>query len=89
MGFFGVLFLVVPWSPPLAPRRASGPCAAVPARDAGPAALPGGAWRAWSVPLGTQRLALGAVLGAPVAFLLISVVVFVVAAKIFRVEVKK
>ncbi len=52
-------------------------------------ALPSGDWRAWSFPIGSQRIAFGEILGAAVDFLIISFVVYVAAAKIFRVEVKR
>jgi large conductance mechanosensitive channel len=52
-------------------------------------ALPAGEWRAWAIPLGSQRLAIGEIIGATVDFLIISLVVYVMAVKIFRVEVKK
>jgi large conductance mechanosensitive channel len=52
-------------------------------------ALPGGDWRAWAIPIGSQQVKFGEILGATVDFLIISFVVYVAAAKIFKVEVKK
>ena len=52
-------------------------------------AIPGGEWRAWGIAIGSQRIAIGEVLGATVDFLVITVVVFFMAQKIFKVEVKK
>lgn len=52
-------------------------------------ALPGGDWRAWSLPLGSQKIAIGEVLGATVDFIVIAVVVYIVAAKLLKIEVKK
>jgi len=52
-------------------------------------ALPGGDWRAWALPIGSQKIAAGEILGATVDFLIISFVVYLAATKIFKVEVKK
>lgn len=52
-------------------------------------ALPGGDWRTWKVPVGSQDLLIGEVLGATMDFLIISFVVFVVATRLLKVEVKK
>jgi large conductance mechanosensitive channel len=52
-------------------------------------ALPGGDWRAWAIPIGSQKIAFGEILGATVDFLIISFVVYVAATKIFKVEPKK
>ena len=53
--------------------------------------LPGGAWREWKVPLGGEgnALAIGDVLGAAVDFLIVAWVVYVVVAKVFKVQPKK
>lgn len=52
--------------------------------------LPGGEWRAWKVTLsGTNAIGVGEILGAVVDFVIISFIVFFLASKIFRVEVKK
>jgi large conductance mechanosensitive channel len=52
-------------------------------------AIPGGEWRAWAIPLGSQKIAIGEVLGATVDFVVIAFVVFFMASKLFRIEVKK
>lgn len=52
-------------------------------------ALPGGEWRSWAIPIGSQKIAVGEVIGATIDFVVISLVVFFLASKIFRVEVKK
>jgi large conductance mechanosensitive channel len=48
--------------------------------------LPGGSWREWKVPLGSEgnALAIGDVLGATVDFLIIAWVVYVVVQKLFK-----
>ncbi len=48
--------------------------------------LPGGSWREWKVPLGSEgnALAIGEVLGATVDFLIIAWVVYVVVQKLFK-----
>ncbi len=48
--------------------------------------LPGGSWREWKVPLGSEgnALAVGEVLGATVDFLIIAWVVYVVVQKLFK-----
>ncbi|MGH7644857.1 MAG: large conductance mechanosensitive channel protein MscL [Gemmatimonadales bacterium] len=52
--------------------------------------LPGGAWREWKVPLGEgNALAIGDVLGAAVDFVIIAWVVYVVVAKVLKVQPKK
>jgi large conductance mechanosensitive channel len=52
--------------------------------------LPGGEWREWTIPLGEQNaLAVGEVLGATIDFLIIAWVVYVVVAKVFKMEPKK
>ena len=38
-------------------------------------ALPGGDWRSWAIPIGSQRIAVGDILGATIDFLIISIVV--------------
>lgn len=52
-------------------------------------ALPGGDWRAWSIAIGSQKIAIGEVMGATIDFLVIALVVYVVAAKLLKIEVKK
>ena len=52
-------------------------------------ALPGGDWRAWEIPLGSQKMAIGQVLGATIDFVIIAMVVFVIASKLLRIEVRK
>lgn len=51
---------------------------------------PGGEWRAWEISIGPDNaVKAGEILGATVDFLIVSLVVFFMAVKIFRVEVKK
>ncbi len=51
---------------------------------------PGGEWRTWRVPLrGENAIQIGEILGSTVDFLTITVIVFWMATKLFRVEVKK
>jgi large conductance mechanosensitive channel len=52
-------------------------------------ALPSGDWRAWAFDVGSQKIAFGEILGATVDFVIISFVVYIIAARIFKVEVKK
>jgi large conductance mechanosensitive channel len=52
-------------------------------------ALPSGDWRAWAINIGSQKIAFGEILGATVDFAIISLVVFFMASKLFKVEVKK
>ncbi len=52
-------------------------------------ALPGGDWRTWAIPIGSQQVAVGEILGATVDFAIISFVVYLAATKILKVEVKK
>jgi len=52
-------------------------------------ALPGGEWRAWALPIGSQKIAVGEIIGATIDFLIISFVVYIAATRIFKVEVKK
>lgn len=52
--------------------------------------LPGGEWRAWKITLsGANAIGVGEILGALIDFVIISFIVFFLASKIFRVEVKK
>lgn len=53
--------------------------------------LPGGAWREWSIALGTGNdpLKIGDVLGATVDFLIIAWVVYVVAARFMKTPAAK
>lgn len=47
-------------------------------------------WQDWTIPLFRgQAIAIGALLSATIDFIIIAFVVFVMASKIFRVEVKK
>jgi len=52
-------------------------------------AIPSGDWRAWSIPIGSQKIAVGEVMGATIDFLIISVVVYIIASRIMKTEVKK
>ena len=52
-------------------------------------ALPSGDWRAWAFGIGSQKIAFGEILGATVDFAIISLVVFFMASKLFRIEVRK
>ena len=51
-------------------------------------AIPSGDWRAWSIPIGSQN-AIGEILGATIDFVIIAVVVYVMASKLMKTEVKK
>jgi large conductance mechanosensitive channel len=53
--------------------------------------LPGGAWREFSVSLGegNDPLKIGDIIGASIDFLIIALVVYVVAAKLFRIQPAK
>ena len=53
--------------------------------------LPGGAWREFSLSLGegNDPLKIGDILGASIDFLIIALVVYVVAAKLFRIQPAK
>jgi large conductance mechanosensitive channel protein len=51
---------------------------------------PGGEWRTWRLPLrGDNAIQVGEILGVSVDFLILTVVVFWMATKVFRIEVKK
>ncbi len=51
---------------------------------------PGGEWRTWRIPLrGENAIQIGEILGVTIDFLIITVLVFWMATKLFRVEVKK
>ena len=52
-------------------------------------AIPEGDWRAWSIPMGSQKIAIGEVLGAFIDFIIIAIVVYVIASKLMKAEVKK
>jgi len=52
-------------------------------------ALPGGDWRAWALPIGSQKIAIGEIIGATLDFTVIALVVYVVAARLLKIEVKK
>ena len=52
-------------------------------------AIPSGDWRAWAIPIGSQRIAIGEVMGATIDFLIIAVVVYVIASRLMKTEVKK
>ena len=52
--------------------------------------LPGGEWRQWKVTLsGTNAIGVGEIIGATMDFVIISFIIFILAAKIFKIEVKK
>jgi large conductance mechanosensitive channel len=53
--------------------------------------LPGGAWREFSVSLGVGHdpLKIGDILGATIDFVIIAVVVYVVVAKLFKLQLAK
>ncbi len=53
--------------------------------------LPGGAWREFSVSLGegNDPLKVGDILGATIDFVIIAVVVYVVVAKLFKIQLAK
>lgn len=52
--------------------------------------LPGGEWRAWKITLsGANAIGAGEIIGALIDFVIISFIVFFLASKIFKVEVKK
>lgn len=53
--------------------------------------LPGGTWREWQISLGEGRspLAVGEVLGATIDFLIIAWVVYVVVARLLKVQPQK
>jgi large conductance mechanosensitive channel len=53
--------------------------------------LPGGAWREFSISLGEGHdpLKIGDILGASIDFLIIALVVYVVVAKLFKIQPKK
>ena len=53
--------------------------------------LPGGAWREFSLSLGegNDPLKIGDILGSSIDFLIIAVVVYVVAAKLFKIQPAK
>jgi large conductance mechanosensitive channel len=53
--------------------------------------LPGGAWREFSISLGegNDPLKIGDIIGATIDFLIIAVVVYVVVAKLFKIQLAK
>ena len=52
-------------------------------------AIPEGDWRAWAIPIGSQKIAIGEVLGATIDFVIIAIVVYVIASRLMKTEVKK
>ena len=52
-------------------------------------AIPEGDWRSWAIPIGSQKIAIGEIMGATIDFLIIAVVVYVIAARLMKTEVTK